>query len=156
MMNINFSEIFSFCRKINRCSDAPVHFAMAHSDSLVMISDDEDDLEPCLYIDECTRDTMLDSRVQQTKSANTGNPFELDWIVVVNIHRHQTRSCQTTLTSNGIHAVQRHRSTVCQPDYFHTVTRETNTDRSSDDTHEPRIAVMAHARTDAVDAPSAP
>ena len=127
---------------------------MAHSDSLVMISDDDDDddPEPCLYIDQSSDDAMVDARLQQTKSTSTGNPFELDWIVVVNINRYRTRSCQTTLTSHGIHAVQRHRSTICQPEYFHTSTRETNTDRASEDRHEPRIAVMAQERTDVVDA----
>jgi hypothetical protein len=154
MIIIIFNVFLS--KKINQCSGAPVHFAMAHSDSLVMISDDDDDdPEPCLYIDESTCDTMVDARFQQTKSTNTGNPFELDWIVAVNIHRYQTRSCQTTLTSHGIQAVQRHRSTVCQPEYFHTSTRETNTDRSSEDRHEPRIAVMAQEKADAVDALSA-
>jgi len=66
-----------------------------------------------LYIDET--DNSCESNSQRTKSTNTGNAFELDRY----FYRFRTQSCQT---SN-----RRHRSTICQFEYFPMKTQQTNT-----------------------------
>lgn len=111
---------------------------MTDNDSLMIISDDDDD-ENHLYIDE----NVLDSIQQSTKSTNTGNPFELDLFVIENINRYQTRSSQTVLTSNINFLLKRHRSTICQAEYFATITQETNTNHDK----EERIPVVKKQRT---------
>jgi hypothetical protein len=87
---------------------------------------------------------------QSTKSINTGNPFELDSIFVENINRYQTRSSQTILTSNMNLLLKRHRSTICQAEYFATMTQETNTNQNSNEQEE-RIAVVKKQRTENLD-----
>jgi hypothetical protein len=118
---------------------------MTDSDSLMVISDDED--ESRLYIDENIFDSMNNHIQQQTKSTNTGNPFELDWILIDNMNRYQTRSSQTILTSNTNLLFKRNRSTLCQAEYFQTMTRETNTDHENNDKEE-RIPVVKKQRTE--------
>jgi hypothetical protein len=116
---------------------------MTDSDSLKVISDED---ECRLYIDE----TAVDFGNQSTKSINTGNPFELDWIFIENINRYQTRSSQTILTSNTNLLLKRHRSTMCQAEYFATMTQETNTNQDYNE-HEERVAVVKKQRTENID-----
>jgi hypothetical protein len=116
---------------------------MTDSDSLKVISDED---ECRLYIDEM----VVDSVNQLTKSINTGNPFELDWIFIENINRYQTRSSQTILTSNTNLLLKRHRSTICQAEYFATMTQETNTNQDYNE-HEERVAVVKKQRTENID-----
>jgi hypothetical protein len=116
---------------------------MTDSDSLKVISDED---ECRLYIDE----TAVDFGNQSTKSINTGNPFELDWIFIENINRYQTRSSQTILTSNTNLLLKRHRSTICQAEYFATMTQETNTNQDYNE-HEERVAVVKKQRTENID-----
>jgi hypothetical protein len=116
---------------------------MTDSDSLKVISDED---ECRLYIDE----TAVDFGNQSTKSINTGNPFELDWIFIENINRYQTRSSQTILTSNTNLLLKRHRSTMCQAEYFATMAQETNTNQDYNE-HEERVAVVKKQRTENID-----
>jgi len=116
---------------------------MTDSDSLKVISDED---ESRLYIDE----TAVDFGNQSTKSINTGNPFELDWIFIENINRYQTRSSQTILTSNTNLLLKRHRSTMCQAEYFATMTQEINTNQDYNE-HEERVAVVKKQRTENID-----
>ncbi len=120
-----------------------LHLTMTDSDSLKVISDED---ECRLYIDE----TAVDFGNQSTKSINTGNPFELDWIFIENINRYQTRSSQTILTSNTNLLLKRHRSTMCQAEYFATMTQETNTNQDYNE-HEERVAVVKKQRTENID-----
>lgn len=120
-----------------------LHLTMTDSDSLKVISDED---ECRLYIDE----TAVDFGNQSTKSINTGNPFELDWIFIENINRYQTRSSQTILTSNTNLLLKRHRSTICQAEYFATMTQETNTNQDYNE-HEERVAVVKKQRTENID-----
>ncbi len=120
-----------------------LHLTMTDSDSLKVISDED---ECRLYIDEM----VVDSVNQLTKSINTGNPFELDWIFIENINRYQTRSSQTILTSNTNLLLKRHRSTICQAEYFATMTQETNTNQDYNE-HEERVAVVKKQRTENID-----
>ncbi|CAF2400148.1 unnamed protein product [Rotaria sp. Silwood2] len=119
----------------------------------MVISDDEQDIqeydddESRLYIDENVFDSMTNSSQQSTKSTNTGNAFELDLALIANINRHQTRSSQTILTSNTSLLIKQNRSTVCQAEYFATITQETNTDHTNDE-DEDRILVIKKQRTD--------
>ncbi len=129
---------------------------MTDSDSLMVISDDEHDIQESdedefrLYIDENVFDSVNNSTQQSTKSTNTGNPFELDLIFIENVNRYQTRSSQTILTSNINHLLKRHRSTICQAEYFATMTQETNTNHDNNDKEE-RISVVKKQRTEDVD-----
>ncbi|CAF0816920.1 unnamed protein product [Rotaria sp. Silwood1] len=126
---------------------------MTDTDSLMVISVDEQDIqkydedESCLYIDENIFDSMNNSSQQSTKSTNTGNAFELDLILIANINRYQTRSSQTILTSNTSLLIKRNRSTVCQAEYFATITQETNTDSMNKEDEE-RISVIKKQRTE--------
>lgn len=109
---------------------------MTKSDSLMVISDDEEDFEAFdnedarLYIDE-TFVSPFDHR-QPTRSSNTGNPFELNPLLLANLHRYQTRSSQTTLTSHAALLLKRHRSTCCQAEDFQRSTKETNTEQDNE------------------------
>ncbi|CAF4580924.1 unnamed protein product [Rotaria socialis] len=117
-----------------------LHFTMIDSDSVMIISDDEQDInESRLYIDENVFDSVNCSGQQSSKSINTGNPFELDFILLTNLNRYQTRSCQTILTSNTSLLLKRNRSTFCQAEYFATTTKATNTEHFNDE--EERILV---------------
>ncbi len=127
---------------------------MTDSDSLMVISDDEQDIqefdedESRLYIDENIFDSMNNNHIQQqTKSTNTGNPFELDLILIDNINRYQTRSSQTILTSNINLLLKRNRSTLCQAEYFQTMTKETNTIQENKDKEE-CVPVVKKQRTE--------
>ncbi|CAF1401412.1 unnamed protein product [Adineta steineri] len=113
---------------------------MTDSDSLMIISDDEDNSR--LYIDENVVDSWNNQQLQ-TKSTNTGNAFELDFFLIAYFNRYQTRSSQTVLTSNTNLLLKRHRSTFCQAEYFATMTQETNTMNE----HEERIAVVKKQKT---------
>jgi hypothetical protein len=122
---------------------------MTKSDSLMVISDDEEDFDAFdnedarLYIDE-TFVSPLDRRHHQpTRSTNTGNPFEMNPLLLANLRRCQTHSSQTTLTSNTALLLKRHRSTCCQAEYFQRSTKETNTERSNE-MKEEAIAVKQH------------
>ncbi|CAF3376611.1 unnamed protein product [Rotaria sp. Silwood1] len=125
---------------------------MTDTDSLMVISVDEQDIqkydedESCLYIDENIFDSMNNSSQQSTKSTNTGNAFELDLILIANINRYQTRSSQTILTSNTSLLIKRNRSTVCQAEYFATITQETNTDSMNKEDEE-RISLYYSLQT---------
>ncbi|CAF0882393.1 unnamed protein product [Rotaria sordida] len=122
---------------------------MTDNDSLMIISDDEQDIkkfdedESRLYIDENIFDSMNNSSQQSTKSTNTGNAFELDLILIANINRYQTRSSQTILTSNTSLLIKQNRSTFCQAEYFSTITQETNTDHMNEEDEE-RISKKIH------------
>jgi hypothetical protein len=101
---------------------------MTDSDSLMVISDDEQDIQDSrLYIDENVFDSGNNHNQQQTKSTHTGNPFELDFFLIAHLNRYKTRSSQTVLTSNTSLLLKRHRSTFCQAEYFSTMTQQTNT-----------------------------
>ena len=106
------------------------------------MGDISDEDENCLYIDE----TAVDSVDQCNKSINTGNPFELDLILLESINRYQTRSSQTILTSNDNLLFKRNRSTVCQAEYFDTMTQESNTNQNFNEQEE-RIGVVKKQRT---------
>jgi hypothetical protein len=129
---------------------------MTDSDSLMVISDDEQDIQEldedefCLYIDENVFDSVNNSARQSTKSTNTGNPFELDSIFIANLNHYQTRSSQTILTSNTNLLLKRNRSTICQAEFFATMTQETNTNHDNNDQEE-RISVVKKQRTETVD-----
>jgi len=129
---------------------------MTKSDSLMVISDDEQDIQESdedefrLYIDENVFDSMNNSAQQSTKSTNTGNPFELDFIFIANINRYQTRSSQTILTSNTNLLLKRHRSTICQAEFFATMNQETNTDHDTNNKEE-RILVIKKQKIENVE-----
>jgi hypothetical protein len=129
---------------------------MTDSDSLMVISDDEQDTQELdedefrLYIDETVFDSMNNSTQQSTKSTNTGNPFELDFNFIANVNRYQTRSSQTILTSNTNLLLKRHRSTICQAEFFATMNKETNTNHDTNNKEE-RILVMKKQRTENVE-----
>lgn len=119
---------------------------MTDSESLLNISYEEDIDESDtrrLYIDETIFHCENSSNQQSTKSTNTGNPFELDFLFLVNLNRYQTRSSQTLLTSHINHLFKRHRSTLCQAEYFTTISQQTNTEH---DDQEERIPVMKKQR----------
>ena len=90
---------------------------MTDSDSLMVINGDDED-QSRLYIDETVSDCWNQSREQASKSINTGNPFELDWIFLAYVNRYQTRSSQTILTSNTNLLFKRHRSTILSSRIF--------------------------------------
>jgi hypothetical protein len=136
--------MYFFFFEIN--TGAFLYLNMTNSDYLMVISDDgeeSDEDEFRLYIDE----NVFDSIQQSTKSTNTGNPFELDWSFITNIHRYQTRSVQTILTSDTNLLLKRHRSTSCQAEFFATMTKETNTNYND----EERIPVVKKQRIENVD-----
>ena len=122
---------------------------MTDSDSLMLISDDEEDFEAFdnddarLYIDETF--VSPPDRHRPTRSTNTGNAFELSLILLANLQRYQTRSSQTILTSNTALLLKRHRSTYCQVEYFDRSAQETNTERSNE-MKEEAIAVKKQQR----------
>ena len=87
---------------------------MTDNDCSMIISDDDDDSR--LYIDENISDSLYNQ--QQTKSTNTGNPFELDFFLLDHLNRYQTRSSQTVLTSNTSLLLKRHRSTFLSSRIF--------------------------------------
>ncbi|UJR36219.1 hypothetical protein I4U23_028951 [Adineta vaga] len=120
---------------------------MRDTDSLMIISDDNDD--SCLYIDENIFDSWTNQ--QQNKSTNTGNPFELDFFFLSSLNRFQTRSSQTILTSNTSLLQKRHRTTFCQAEYFATRMQETNTNDDNkikeEEEEEQRIEVMKKQRS---------
>ena len=129
---------------------------MTDSDSLMVISDDEQDTQESdevnsrLYIDENILDSGNNHNQQQTKATNTGNPFELDFFLIALLNHYQTRSSQTVLTSNTSLLLKRHRSTFCQAEYFSTMTQQTNTTHVINDKEE-CIAVVKKQRIQNVD-----
>jgi hypothetical protein len=120
---------------------------MTDRDSLMVISDDEQDIQDSrLYIDENVFDSGNNRNQQQTKSTHTGNPFELDFFLIAHLNRYKTRSSQTILTSNTSLLLKRHRSTFCQPEYFSTMTQQTNTNHDINNKEE-CIAVVKKQTT---------
>ena len=115
---------------------------MADSESLLNISDEDDGPRP-LHIDETFFHCENSSNHQTSKSTNTGNPFELDFLFLVNLNRYQTRSSQTLLTSHIDLRFKRHRSTICQAEYFPKNSQQTNTESND---QEERIAVVKRQR----------
>ena len=118
---------------------------MIDSESLLN-EHESNDKHSRLYIDENLFPYW--NNQQQTKSTNTGNPFELDFFSLSSVNRFQTRSSQTILTSDTSRLRKRHRATLCQAEYFATSTQETNTTAGSgsEKNEEKRIEVMKKPR----------
>ena len=115
-----------------------------------LLNDDDEhesnDQHSRLYIDENCFPSW--DNQQQTKSTNTGNPFELDFFFVSSLNRFQTRASQTILTSDTRRLRRRHRATLCQAEYFATSTQGTNTTNgdTSEKNEEKRIEVRKRSR----------